>query len=335
MLLLALLHPIICGLAETQSLAKEMVTSKRPVVLAAACSFAIGIVPFLILYLPVFLGGHSRDFAEVASNMPEWRDLANITPENALWGAILKWLTIAGRPYRPVWEVELAFTPVVLAVFTVGVLTLAMRARQPLTNHDTYFLLLAAAVIIFWLLQMDYFGVRPWRVIWALIPGGSAIRYPFRSQLVANFFVGLVVARALAGMGGRRRLTVLLCGVLVVEQINLVWPPIMSRGAALAWIKSVPPPPDGCRIFYVAPGVAAGGPSGVLRQTAAMLFAEIRNIPTVNGDSSWLPAGWALDDPASPAYPAAVRDWADREDIEQGLCGLELQSGQWTPGLPQ
>jgi hypothetical protein len=25
---------------------------------------------YLILYLPVFLAGHSRDFAEVASNMP-------------------------------------------------------------------------------------------------------------------------------------------------------------------------------------------------------------------------------------------------------------------------
>jgi hypothetical protein len=30
----------------------------------------IGSMPFLILYLPVFLAGHSRDFAEVASNMP-------------------------------------------------------------------------------------------------------------------------------------------------------------------------------------------------------------------------------------------------------------------------
>ena len=41
-----------------------------------------------------------------------------------------------------------------------------------------------------------------------------------------------------------------------------------------------------------------------------MLFAEIRGIPTVNGYSSWFPDGWALDDPASPGYAAAVRDWA-------------------------
>ena len=181
-------------------------TPKRPLVLAAACSFAIGITPFLILYLPVFVGGYSREFGEVASNMPEWRDLANITPENAMWGAILKWLTIAGRPDRPVWEVELAFTPVVLALFIGGVVALAMRTRQPLTDRDP-FLLLGMAVIVFWLLQMDYHGVRPWRIVWALIPGGGAIRYPFRSQLVAKLFVALVVARTLSGIGERRVLT--------------------------------------------------------------------------------------------------------------------------------
>src|SRR6266851_64525 len=79
LLLLVLLHPVICGLGASRALALAMLTSRRPMDLAAACGFAIGIVPFLVLYVPVFLTGHSRDFAEVASNMPEWRDLANIT----------------------------------------------------------------------------------------------------------------------------------------------------------------------------------------------------------------------------------------------------------------
>jgi len=47
-----------------------------------------------------------------------------------------------------------------------------------------------------------------------------------------------------------------------------------------------------------------------------------------------VPSGWALDDPASPGYPAAVRDWARRRGIAQGLCGLDLPAGRWTPGLP-
>ncbi len=95
--------------------------------LAAAAGFAAGIVPFLLLYVPVFLSGHSRGFAEVACNMPLWRDLLNVTPENGVWGALFERLGIAGRPDRPVWEVELAFTPVVLAVFAVALGTAAAR----------------------------------------------------------------------------------------------------------------------------------------------------------------------------------------------------------------
>ena len=64
------------------------------------------------------------------------------------------------------------------------------------------------------------------------------------------------------------------------------------------------------------------------------MFAEIRGIPTINGYSSWFPDGWALDDPASPGYRAAVRDWARRNGIEGALCGLEPRSGRWTVGLP-
>jgi hypothetical protein len=66
-----------------------------------------------------------------------------------------------------------------------------------------------------------------------------------------------------------------------------------------------------------------------------MLFAEVRNIPTVNGYSSWFPDGWALDDPGSPRYPGAVRDWAERNGIAPELCALELPAGRWTPGLPR
>jgi len=334
LIVLLVLHPAVFGLAATRALARDMMTSRRPLMLGAAGGFAIGIVPFLVLYLPVLLAGHSRDFAEVASNMAEWRDLANITPENAIWGPLLKWLTIAGRPDRPVWEAELAFTPAVLAVFLAGMTGLALRMRRPLAERDRYLLILGAAVVVLWLLQMEYFGFRPWRAVWALVPGGSAIRYTYRSQLVANLFVCLVLARVLATMGLRPAVTALLCGFLMVEQINLVWPPTVSRRAALAWIDAVPPPPAGCRVFYLAPGGAPGGPIAPERQAAAMLFAEVRNSRTVNGYSSWFPDGWALDDPASPGYPAAVRDWARRRGIAQGLCGLDLPAGRWTPGLP-
>jgi len=194
--------------------------------------------------------------------------------------------------------------------------------------------MLGAAVVILWLLQMDYFGTRPWRAVWAAVPGAKAIRYTFRSQLVANLFVALVVARVLAAIVRARVWAWLLCAVLIVEQINLAWPAVMSRRAALAWIDAVPPPPEGCRIFYVTPHARPPGRTGPQHQDDAMLLAEIRGIPTVNGYSSWFPGGWALDEPASPNYAGAVRGWADRNGIADGLCGLEPRAATWTPGLP-
>ena len=111
--LMALLYPAVFGWQATRTLVREAV-AKRAILLGAAAGFAAGIVPFLLLYVPVFLSGHSRGFAEVAGNMPQWRDLLNVTPENGVWGALFERLGIAGRPDRAVWEVELAFTPVVL-----------------------------------------------------------------------------------------------------------------------------------------------------------------------------------------------------------------------------
>jgi hypothetical protein len=380
LLLMALLYPAVFGRRATVALLHEFY-ARRAIVLAAAGGFAAGIVPFLMLYVPVFLSGHSRSFAEVAGNMPLWRDLLNVTPENGIWGVLFERLGIAGRPDRPVWEVELAFTPVVLAVFAAGMVMAAIRllplpacgervgvrgrfhesessktttkaqtrceAPSPISlrdptsprtrgevSTDHLLLLVGLAVIALWLLQMDYFGVRPWRAVWAVVPGAKAIRYTFRSQLVANLFVSLIVARTLASLARHRIAVIALAAVLIAEQINLVWPPMMSRKAALAWIDAAPAPPTGCRAFYVIPGAGPPERSGPQHQDDAMLFAQVRGIPTLNGYSSWFPDGWALNEPGSPGYPGAVRDWAEKNHIAGEVCGLDPRTGRWVAGLP-
>jgi hypothetical protein len=348
LLLVALLYPAVFGPQATAALLGE-ICARRAIIVAAAAGFAAGIVPFLLLYVPVFLSGHSRGFTEVAGNMPQWRDLLNVTPENGIWGALFERLGIAGRPDRPVWEVELALTPVVLSVFAAGLALIAARSTSrreelpPLEEgggsaplgSDRLLLLMGLAVIAVWLLQMDYFGVRPWQAAWAVVPGAKAIRYTFRSQLVANLFVSLIVARTLAGLARHRIAMIALAAVLIAEQINLVWPATMSRKAALAWIDAAPAPPAGCRAFYVVPGAGPPERSGPQHQDDAMLFAQLRGIPTLNGYSSWFPEGWALDEPSNPGYPAAVRAWAERNHIEGEVCGLEPRIGRWVVGVPR
>ena len=60
------------------------------------------------------------------------------------------------------WEVELAFTPAVLVGFFATLLMLrpGRRGAQEDRARDRVVLLIGLAVVVLWLLQFDYFGVR-------------------------------------------------------------------------------------------------------------------------------------------------------------------------------
>jgi hypothetical protein len=369
-LLIAALLAVISGPAQSLALIRRALGEKRHVVVAYLAAFVVGLVPFLVLYLPVALSGHQRTLAEILGNAPYAGDILNVTPGNWLWGGLLQSLGIVGRPGRPTWEVELGHTPVVLAMIAATIAVTAWRIRSA-SQRDRLVLALAVAVVASWLAQLDYFGIRPWEWVVALVPGAGAVRYSFRSQLVANFFTAIVVARALAAMAGaaaracsgeaetgsprrtcatrqvcsisrsdligicsRRHVLAGACAILiVVEQVNTEWPPTISRAARIAWLAAVPSAPPECRAFYLVPNAAPVDKPGYEHQLDAMLLSQLRAIPTINGYSSWFPAGWDLEEPAKPSYPAAVRAWA-RDRALDGLCGLDPRRGLWTPGLP-
>lgn len=335
LILLALLYPVAFGFAASRKLAHDMLARHRHIVMAYGAAFAIGIIPFLTLYLPVLMAGRSRDFAEVLANAPDWRDFLNVTPGNAVWGELMRLIGIAGRPNRPTWEVELAFTPTVLAIFFATLV--ASGRRRFVAGDGSLFLLIGVAVVVLWLLQFDYAGVRPWQAVWASVPGAGGIRYVFRSQLVANLFVCLVVARGLAIASTswlRRGGGVAVALLLMIEQINIDWPATLSRRATLAWLDAIPAPPPGCRIFYLAPNPQPIDRAYWVHEADAMLFSQLRGMPTVSGYSSWFPAEWDMEDPTRPGYAAGVRDWARRKSLD-GLCGLAPRRGTWTVGLPE
>src|ERR1700674_419638 len=214
LLLFAALHPLLFGGARMLLLLREAATTRRHVVLGYGLAFAIGIVPFVLIYLPVVQSGHRREWAEILANAPDARDILNVTTGNLVWGDLLYRLGVTGRPDRPVWEVELGFTPVVLLAVVTTVAVLGRRAMKGRASaaaagaagrdRDRVVLMLGLAVLVSWLVQLDYLGMRPWRLIYALLPGADAVRYSFRSQIVANLFAAIVVARALEGIAAPR-----------------------------------------------------------------------------------------------------------------------------------
>ncbi len=344
LVLFAALYPVVFGLAATRVLLKEA-RAKWHVTVAYAVAFVVGVVPFLMLYLPVLLSGRHRELSEIFGNSPDARDIVNVTPFNWVWGELLRMAGITGRPARPVWEVELGFTPgVFLALLgTVAVLMMSIR-RAPGTavDRDRWIVVFGLGVLISWLVQIDYFGFRPWSIVWALVPGAGGIRYTFRSQIVANLFAALVVARALHGLAALARvrgfapaLVAAVALFLAVEQVNVQWPASISRRKQIAILDAIPPAPVGCRAFYLVPGAAPTDKQGWEHQAQAMMISQVRGIATINGYSSWLPEGWDLEEPSAKTYPGAVRTWAATKGIAAELCGLDPLKGQWTAGLPR
>ena len=60
-----------------------------------------------------------------------------------------------------------------------------------------------------------------------------------------------------------------------------------------------------------------------------MLVAVLRGIPTMNGNASVWPSGWALWDISVPGYLQSVRDWITMNGIGEGVCGLSPREGRW------
>jgi hypothetical protein len=178
-------------------------------------------------------------------------------------------------------------------------------------------------------------------VIFAHVPGGATIRTPFRSQLASLLLVCLALAHIgtrarLAARAARRPAARLAVGALflacLAEQASTGAITRPDREVT-AWLDQAAPPPFACRVFYVLPQRGAA-PRWFEQQSDAIMLSQRLAMPTMNGNSSWWPEGWHLDDPAAPGYAARVRDWATAHGLAGEACGVEPRAGRWVPGLP-
>jgi len=120
---------------------------------------------------------------------------------------------------------------------------------------------------------------------------------------------------------------------LVVEEINIAPPLGLDRFHEIAWLAAIPSPPPNCQAFFVSAArpEALFGPATdklVSHNIDAMLIAETKRLPTVNGSSTFLPPGWHLESPDSPSYLSMVQAFASQNGV-RGLCALDLQAVHW------
>jgi hypothetical protein len=320
-------------------------------VLAMGAAFVVGLVPFLLTYLPAEKHVHSLSYYVVAIYFgSRVRDLVNLGTGNYLWSSLIhsvlpsvqlshSWLTYAVSP--------------VVMVFAVAGSALAWW----MTRHDEddrrtatarAAVVLAATAVVLAILPVRTHVGGLWAVIWH-IPGAPAIRRIGRIGVVTGLVASLamvVAASVLYRVPGRspwrsmRRGAILLLLLLAaVEQINTTPVSSLNRPALLAFLRAAQAPPRGCRSFYVIdpkhaklpPSQPEGYAVAVTDQLDAMLISEEHVIPTINGYTSYRPPGWGLLDPFSPGYLKAVRAWVEAHHLSAGLCQFNLDSMKWQP----
>ena len=298
-----------------------------------ALALGAGLVPFLLLYLPAArtLGG--RPFGDITLAGPS--ALVNIGPGNLFWRRLIQ---IGGSH-----ELHYGWPPVTLALFLASAAYVwwPASALAHASANERWRLSLArslslSVLVVLALLVASNGSAPAWLLVYKMAPGANAIRAPFRGAVALN---GALVLACLSGVWlmskrlARSRfaaLAPLLAWVAVFsigEQINMEGMYRNDRVVEEGLLERVPPPPPGCRSFFVSPWPESIRPS-YGSQVDAMLIGERVNLPTLNGYSGWVPRGWDLN--PGPDYEKRALDWAGRYALASGLCRLDLPKATWT-----
>jgi hypothetical protein len=310
---------------------------RQAIVVAVLLCMAVAInVPFFALYLPKAAETGMHPFAEVIQYSPSVLDVVGVGDTNLLYGRLQRAIDDYFRPYAPSFsERTTGFPPLLLFLFATGTVSLWTMENERIPAAMPTWRALAAATIVTWLFTLHIGPYSLYRFVYLYIPGARAARVIARYQI---FLTVPVIAFAVYYLSTHAHrvtgpLLAALCVLLIAEEVNLSHSGALDRKQAVARMGAIPAPPPGCRVFYVSqsrPGPSSGqDPLGIVGPNIdAMLIAELKNLPTVNGSSSFMPSGWELINPETPAYHAFVMSYASGKGVH-GMCELNLKTMEW------
>ena len=308
----------------------------RLVELLPACVILlVGAWLFMSVYLPKAYetGMHSFDVA--FGFTPSLLDLLHVGSGNLLFGWADLWITHWLRPGFPdLGEHTIGFDPALIAAALAGVILLVVRARKLATPNECWLLCFSIAAVVCGILAIHVGQHSLWSTIYGYVPGAGAVRVVSRFMLVLFIPVALLAAYALAHTARfRPRLAACVACLLLFGELNLGGYVRLDRLEELAFLSRVQSPPRVCRQFFVAEPRVLGGDftsfSPINLGVDAMLIAETKHIPTLNGDASFMPSGFKLNFADAATYAANVREVVLNGGMENSVCGFHPASGGW------
>lgn len=320
------------------------VRCSRWLLLAIGLAFAVGLIPFLVVYLPAQSQVTHFSYAVTMLAAPRTPDLFNFGTGNVFW-------TPAVHQVFPSinngWSaLTYAVTPLLMAFAVIGSAAALWTCRKEERNAAVaarWAAVLAATAVVLSILPVNTGFGSLWRVVWH-IPGATAIRRTNRLGVVTGLVASLALVCAASEIyratGARtyramwRTAIVVLVIFAAVEQFNTTPMAGLHRSAELAFLRSSTAPPSVCRSFYVLDAKRrvnfySAYDVAVADQMDAMLISERYSIPTLNGHTGYPPKGWGLLNPFSSGYISSLRAWTKAHQLQTGLCQLDLDTMRW------
>lgn len=319
-----------------------------------AGAFIVLIVPFLSIYLPKVRETGGQPYQDMLGFLvTPLIDMINVGTDNYAWGWIFRALRALvhailpadpGLPARVLGgEHETGFPLILFILVVTAAWRIIVRRRAGQDRAVSIELrAFALAMMIAWLLTLQFWLASPWGLVFELVPGAKGMRVVSRYQLwLALPFLLLVVAawRERATLLARSKpwLAAVIVALLVAENLSAESPARLSRSAQRDALWSIPGPPSGCASFYVV-AARRNEPLFVNEElngwyphnVDAMFLTERWRVPTINGFSTFNPPDWKFADPLAADYDARVMAYARRHKLRD-LCRLDVrQARPWT-----
>jgi hypothetical protein len=325
----------------------------RPLLGGVAVLIA-GLIPFALIYAPVYLATGAQRYADALSYIPEPKSFLLMADRNYVWDHLTTYLLGSGDPQ---WGRRVGFGLVasvgwlVLSAIAVVLVWRFRRApHEPASiggrlrlGQSTILLAVGLAILavdVVLVLALQYRGYTPWWAVYHLVPGAQGIRAVARSVIVLALPMAILFAVAIHRLSqwilsrrpslfrsGFVGALILLLAFGVVEQLN---------GASYLNSYSIPAEnarmerlaarlPADCSVFYVTLSPHTPHPQNRLQyQHDALFVSVLRHVPTVNGRSGKYPPGWPLYHIKAADYEHNVRDWIRARHIQGRICALEV-----------
>jgi len=309
-------------------------------------------------YLKVSRAFGGRSFEEVATMLPRLSSWF-FPPAGTLWDFLRPGI-LQNLPMP--WEHQL-FIGIIFNLLA-GFSVYCLRFQANAINRERSLLIkvcLTTALILF-ILSLSVADWSLWRIVYALIPGATAIRSVTRIGLIIDFYLIIAtlvcfdsfIKTMIRTQKSRIAISTLICLAGILEQVSFDLPSfekspllaaevevqtLISSGCNVAYIsmsRTTFPVESSIQQFYATwstPENVLPSPSDTFsdfQQTAAMWIGMKSSVPVINGRSGFLPQNYP--NPYAPPKIAELVQWLG--DRYQGtLCFVSDKTAKPSPGL--